>query len=509
MKLLRVFSGVCILFCLSTTSIHATPAPVVDTDDSIRTQLPCMIPCWQGLIPGVSTTADVQALSQSLPFIYTAWTKGDGYEDNDYIIWWRNAYGQAGSRVYIRNNVVRVMSISPNNGMTLEDMIRIYGEPSGFQYSYFHSGNGTSELRFSLYYPQYGMIARFLIWAAPAEVNYIIRGDSPLTTFTLYPAQNSLAELVAIQGSISGELSVTDAQRVIDENFYLGWPGTGSRMNEPQVFMLNNPPLAFILSPTPNLTATSTPYPTATLTPTAIPSATPLVFQRGSNFDGDAHKPAPPLLGTPTETAIATTTGTLTETPTSTTTMTVPATATIEATITPVPSVSLGLQSYTDFNAGLPDEWQGPSTWFVVPDAANSFLAALPDIEIGALNRTVQRDMALQGNFFIQDAAISVYLRYAGVSSYRLFVRPDNMIELYRNNDPIHSINTLIPSNTWLSFRFSIIEDTVIALINGVEVLRYTDDEPLPAGLIGLSVNGLTEGSALFDNFAVYGSESQ
>jgi Tol biopolymer transport system component len=240
--------------------------------------------------------------------------------------------------------------------------------------------------------------------------------------------------------------------------------------------------------------AQDTPTPTPTETPTLPPTATDVLTA-----------PPPP---TPSETATeaATLTVAPSETPTGTETSTVTPTAVM--TLSPTPSVTLSLQSFANFDIGIPQDWRTGPTWFVVPAPQGRFLQVLPDFEIGILNGTVQSDALVQGRFITRNAALVLHLRFTGSSGYEAHIRSDNRVELYRNGALVQSANVTLPANSWQAFQFSAIGDAVSLLVGSIEVLRVIDSEPLPAGVAGLRVEGTSRGGVALDDIAVYGAQA-
>jgi Tol biopolymer transport system component len=177
-------------------------------------------------------------------------------------------------------------------------------------------------------------------------------------------------------------------------------------------------------------------------------------------------------------------------------------------TLTPAPGVTLSLQSFANFDTGIPQDWRTGPTWFVVPAPQGRFLQVLPDFEIGILNGTVQSDALVQGRFIARNAALVLHLRFTGSSGYEAHIRSDNQVELYRNGALVQSASVSLPTNIWQAFQFSAIGDVVSLIVGSVEILRFMDNEPLSAGVAGLHVAGTSLGGVALDDIAVYGGQA-
>ncbi|HUW96180.1 MAG TPA: hypothetical protein VMW58_10370 [Anaerolineae bacterium] len=126
-------------------------------DKSLLTGQPCGPPCWQGLVPGVSTEGQIEDFVSESDYV------DDHYRDmhgGETIIWWQAAPGgrdQGTTNAFgIREGVLSSMVVSLDYELTLDQLLARYGPPEKLWVQW--SAGGSAVALVNLYYPSQGFI---------------------------------------------------------------------------------------------------------------------------------------------------------------------------------------------------------------------------------------------------------------------------------------------------------------------------------------------------------------
>jgi hypothetical protein len=157
MKRFVSYSSLALIIVLSglllAIQLYAQDEPTLKMLRSLFTYDTCSAPCWFGLIPGESTSADVEALFSSeleanpeslftslllAPDPRGEWDIQTGYViDGRYLFYWRPLEHDTPlqSQIIIRENVVELIQIEFNYSYTLTQTLEALGSPDLIYYS--------------------------------------------------------------------------------------------------------------------------------------------------------------------------------------------------------------------------------------------------------------------------------------------------------------------------------------------------------------------------------------
>jgi hypothetical protein len=156
-----------------------------ELDTSLLTDDPCAAPCWQSIIPGVTTEGEARRLLKDSPFVrkdsldyhIAEWKVVRGEYD-----WfsWRGRSREYYNYLYIRiEGKVELIRIHPDYTLTLGQVIDKFGPPERV---YVGLGGGGNVLIAYLDYPAQGL--RFTAHWSPrdyTERSIVDSGTAPLT----------------------------------------------------------------------------------------------------------------------------------------------------------------------------------------------------------------------------------------------------------------------------------------------------------------------------------------
>jgi Tol biopolymer transport system component len=243
--------------------------------------------------------------------------------------------------------------------------------------------------------------------------------------------------------------------------------------------------------PTPSETATDAATLTLALSETPTETGTPTL-----TLEGTASETATASI-TPTGTEASTVTPTASETPTET------------PTATQSPLTGLSQLSLATFDQGLPLEWLYDYSWQAIPSAAGNVLEIVDQTQPAIFAGSQLDDVALETRFYYDGASLlRLSVRYNGsAENYTVTVFPDGRMTLARNFAVVVASLPGIALNNWHTLQVSAVGATIRLLVNGVEVITYSDPQPLPAGMIALSAESF-QNAVLLDDLAVWSSEA-
>jgi hypothetical protein len=151
-----------LLLCLGLCVGCGEPPPV---DRSLLTGEPCQPPCWQGLMPGVSTEDQVNEFLRTSPFvqrttIYRGRVTRSGEMAGVSIDWLSTANVQGAHAVNsfrVEGGVLRDIIVYLDSKATLKELLEVYGPPDGFSAGL--TGVESTRVDVVLLYPEHGFIA--------------------------------------------------------------------------------------------------------------------------------------------------------------------------------------------------------------------------------------------------------------------------------------------------------------------------------------------------------------
>lgn len=160
--------GVALTLLLSIlgVSVGCGESPPVDT--SLLTGEPCEPPCWQGLLPGVSTEEEVYEFLRSSELVDgTTLYRGDVTLGSGKVVgvtlqWWSTADmpwspRQFGNEIMIRDGVVEEIMLFLDCEVTLGDLSERYGDPHRWRADWV--APDIPDVDATLYYPNHGFTA--------------------------------------------------------------------------------------------------------------------------------------------------------------------------------------------------------------------------------------------------------------------------------------------------------------------------------------------------------------
>jgi len=225
---------------------------------------PCVFPCWQDIIPGKTTLADVRQILNTLSFFSLAkWSEDNVYpsaegEKETAIIRWGDPSDLYPSSISFSNGVVDYISISPHIDFTLNDILKLYGNPQGIKLNYdIGLEQPFVDVTLNDYYPQLGLTVTFQLYSEQGN-HYVdsveIQATAKGQRFSLNKPQPDLQTFIAsIYPNYSGD-AVND---FYSKHIYPTWPGLGTLLISDK----NNYPIATPIILTAVPTDTITPVP--------------------------------------------------------------------------------------------------------------------------------------------------------------------------------------------------------------------------------------------------------
>jgi hypothetical protein len=161
-------------------------------DTSLLTGEPCKPPCWQGLVPGLSTEEEVDEFVRTSELVDQTTlfrrdiTRHTGEVVGVAVHWWSRADTagvprQFGNSLRIKGGVVQYMMIWLDCEVTLEELLSRYGEPHKWSTSWV--APDIPDVDVVLYYPNHGFTASLTL---PAD-DVWLRPESNLDLVRYYP----------------------------------------------------------------------------------------------------------------------------------------------------------------------------------------------------------------------------------------------------------------------------------------------------------------------------------
>lgn len=104
-----------------------------NVDMSLLNGLPCVPPCWQGLIPGSSNKADVYQALNNAPFVEDGSLLEQQSADGGTVIYWNSAFSSIQNAVVLDadNRISRIVISQVEYEVSIGDVIEVLGIPDG------------------------------------------------------------------------------------------------------------------------------------------------------------------------------------------------------------------------------------------------------------------------------------------------------------------------------------------------------------------------------------------
>ncbi len=185
-----------------------TPEATRPRDGSLITGAPCAPPCWQGLVPGVTTAQEIELFLESSPYV-TEWVK-EAQEDGGVIYRWQWGpphEAAVANALHTQDKILTQIVLTPDLPITLGEAVDALALPT--HATAFSDIDGW---RLHLYYPPQGLRLELMGLALSARGGQQLcpGADHPIHSATYMPA---------------GTLPQADAA-AFDVSLQ-GWEGTG------------------------------------------------------------------------------------------------------------------------------------------------------------------------------------------------------------------------------------------------------------------------------------------
>lgn len=151
-------------------------------DMSLRTLEPCEPPCWQGIVPGQSTTKDVERILGALPFIKAGTVKRQSIPgpSGTYFSWGTKGVISQWGAIWLENDRVTKIRTTPGFQLTLGEAVERLGPPT-FVYPNRVTAADARYYVVVAYYPQRGFSLHSV------QLDYAL---GPGATYTVEPGFN-------------------------------------------------------------------------------------------------------------------------------------------------------------------------------------------------------------------------------------------------------------------------------------------------------------------------------
>lgn len=187
-------------------------------DRSILTDDPCAAPCWQGIVPGKTTSHEAAGIVAGLDSVRS----NDIRDFGDRLVWY-SAASRAdpvlASELRSRDGAVAFIEISISFELTLQAILDKYGPPE--KILAFESGSEHPILTaIHYYYPQQGLV--FVSWIegyVPPSEQFVLDAATPITR-TYYFAPTTIDSWFEEHPEMEGRMR-------FGKEHLRDWPGLG------------------------------------------------------------------------------------------------------------------------------------------------------------------------------------------------------------------------------------------------------------------------------------------
>jgi hypothetical protein len=163
--ILFILPGLVSCSLLSRATPTPTPVPLSIWITKWLMQPSCKPPCWEGIIPGVTTITDTLKIVGNMPGIM--YLKGPLLSfpnSNQKEVDWHfvNTFNEGGRAISNNAGVIQsiLLGIGPNKSLTVGDVVSAYGPPSNVVFSDCRGGMGCV---MHLVYLSSGMVLQFFV----------------------------------------------------------------------------------------------------------------------------------------------------------------------------------------------------------------------------------------------------------------------------------------------------------------------------------------------------------
>lgn len=220
------------------TALTASP------EGGLLTGQPCAPPCWYGITPGVTKHDELIRLLQQNPYVFPGTVKeypalafplpsgtaviGWDYPASTYpphttmaVSPWDDPFNvNRGGGVFLKDNVVEVLTLDAQLPISLRDLVKQFGEPSKVQAGQRQYGYSPTPESFyprlegiacdgRIYYPQLGLMFRFATVRCVGKSNAEFRSDLVVDNIYLFPP-GSADDLVSDAKQFQGPTTLED-----------------------------------------------------------------------------------------------------------------------------------------------------------------------------------------------------------------------------------------------------------------------------------------------------------
>ncbi len=190
----------CLCVCLVGILIAANGcASKAKVDTSLITDDPCAAPCWNNIVPGISTESTVRTRLENCPFVKAGTlnyvqTEQWGIRLNMFV--WK-ARGKLYNRVYLRDGRVLRIEIALDYDLTLGDIVDKYGPPD----TIYVARHPVHQSWYSIIcdYFSVGLTIDGHMRVAPEDVNngmVLLSRNAKITSVTYYSSSMSLQDVL-------------------------------------------------------------------------------------------------------------------------------------------------------------------------------------------------------------------------------------------------------------------------------------------------------------------------
>jgi hypothetical protein len=195
--------------------------PALDT--SLLTGEPCEPPCWQGLVPGVSTLGEVDHVLSTSPYVAPGSVYRDSYGDILSVLWRPRWQSPADNRFVVRGELLQDIQMYVEPDVTIGQVVDRWGPPDRFQ-----AGRSMHPepvyVAVDLFYRELGMMVQLELSANDPELTREAE-IARVHYFEPAPLDEVLAGLVWGKGAVLGEEQVQALEHWLEG--WQDWEGYG------------------------------------------------------------------------------------------------------------------------------------------------------------------------------------------------------------------------------------------------------------------------------------------
>ncbi|KAB2893767.1 MAG: hypothetical protein F9K28_07400 [Bacteroidetes bacterium] len=174
-----------------------------------------------------------------------------------------------------------------------------------------------------------------------------------------------------------------------------------------------------------------------------------------------------------------------------------------------IPEPTLPLIHTETFDSINPTVWLFDVKDRVVSDSGNNALHVAGQKPPVMLTQGYIEDVIVEARFSIVEGIGQLIVRHSGQGEYIATLESNGTVSLYRRDTLLATTSiTPLSSGRWYTLRLSAIDQVLRVSVNGNEVIRAADPQPLPPGMVMLADGRSTENNLFIDDFNVWGTIS-